>query len=395
VTLLADHGHKVLLLERNSFPRHSVGESLMPQTYWTLKRLGMLEKLQNSDFPVKESVQFVGPTGKDSEPYFFTDRDPAEWSRTWQVPRDCFDRMMIENARSRGVEVCQGVAVKSVLFERDRATGVVIGAGGANRKINAKVVVDATGQAGLLGRQLDLFDHDARLHNAAIYGYYKNAYRDEGRNAGATIVIHTPDRAGWFWYIPLNNNVTSVGLVAPPERLFTGRGNDPVEIFDAEISGCEGIRKRVQGAGRVGEIRVLRDFTYSSKAVAGDGWVLVGDAYSFIDPVYSSGVFLALKGGEMAADSVHKAITAGDTSGDKLGAHGPELTRGIHLLRQLVYSFYDPAFSVSKFIGAHPEYQDHLVRLLIGDVFSDGVGDIFESMRDWTDLPTVSFSNRS
>ncbi|MGB0717606.1 MAG: NAD(P)/FAD-dependent oxidoreductase, partial [Phycisphaerae bacterium] len=330
-TLVAEYGHRVLLLERDRFPRHRIGESLMPQTYGTLKRLGLLDALKASEFPVKESVQFVTPDGRDSEPYFFTDRDPGEWSKTWQVRRDCFDQMMVNNARRRGAEVCEGFSVREVLFEDDRATGVEIDTVNGRRKLNAKVVVDATGQTGLIGRQRKLFEHDERLRNAAIYTYFRHAYRDEGRNAGATIIIHTKLEGGWFWYIPLNDDVTSVGLVASPDLLFTGRGGDPAEVFAEELKQCEGLSRRVEGAEQMEDVRVLRDFTYSSKQVAGDGWVLVGDAYSFIDPVYSSGVLLALKGGEMAADSIHQGLSNNDLSGATLGAHGQELSKGIAL----------------------------------------------------------------
>ena len=384
-TLLAQSGHAVLLLERERFPRHRIGESLMPQTYGTLKRLGLLEALKASDFPVKESVQFVGPSGRDSEPYFFTDRDPGEWSKTWQVRRDCFDQMMVNNARRHGAEVSEGFSAKEVLFDGDRATGVTINAFGRNRTIGARVVVDATGQTGLIGRQLKLFQHDERLRNAAIYTYYRNAYRDDGRNAGATIVIHTMLEGGWFWYIPLNDNVTSVGLVASPDLLFSGRGNSPEDTFLQEVARCEGLKRRLADAEQVEDVRVLRDFTYSSSRVSGEGWVLVGDAYSFIDPVYSSGVFLALRSGEMAADNIHRGLVEGDLSGEVLGAHGEQLAKGSALLRQLVYSFYDPDFSVRRFLGAHPEYQDHLVRLLISDVVNDEVGTIFEAIKRWTD----------
>ena len=123
-TLLADYGHRVVVLERGRFPRHHIGESLMPQSYWTFKRLGMLPKLKASNFPLKQSVQFVSPSGRDGQPYYFTERDPNEWSITWQVCRDRFDRMMLENAREHGAEVREGVGVKEVLFNDARAVGV-------------------------------------------------------------------------------------------------------------------------------------------------------------------------------------------------------------------------------------------------------------------------------
>src|SRR5262245_7086176 len=142
-TLLAGYGHRVLLLERSKFPRHHIGESLMPQTYWVFKRLGVLDKMKQSDFVVKESVQFVSASGRDSAPFFFPDRDPNEWSKTWQVHRDKFDQMLLNNARDHGVEVVERVNVKEVMFDGQRATGVRAVIEGEVRQIRAKVTVDA------------------------------------------------------------------------------------------------------------------------------------------------------------------------------------------------------------------------------------------------------------
>lgn len=228
-TLLARHGRRVLMLERDAFPRHHIGESLMPHTYWTFQRLGVLDWLNQSDFVSKESVQFVNADGRDSMPYFFTDRDPGPWSTTWQVPRDRFDQMMLDTARARRRRCAQGVIVKQVLFERERAVGVRAVIDGETQDLRCDVVVDATGVDGLLSSQLRIRYGDDRLKNAAIYSYFRGAQRDEGRNAGATLVINTPDRDGWFWSIPLPDDITSIGVVGPPGRLFTKRGGDLAE----------------------------------------------------------------------------------------------------------------------------------------------------------------------
>lgn len=382
-TVLADHSRRVLVLERDRFPRHHIGESLMPQTYWTFKRIGMLEALAASDFPRKESVQFVSSTGKDSMPYFFTDRDPHEWSVTWQVPRDRFDAMMIDNARRHGAEVRHGVRVSEVIFEGERAVGVRAVENGQPVEFRATVVVDATGVAALLSKQLKSRVGDPNLRNAAIYAYFKNARRDAGRNAGATLVIRTPGREGWFWFIPLPDEITSIGVVGSPSFLMTGRGDDPLATLEHEIARCDGLARRLTHAVRVSGAYVISDYTYRATRMAGDGWVLIGDAFGFIDPLYSSGVLLALKSGEWAADAIHEALRDGDTSAARLGRYEARFVQGMTFLRQLVYAYYDEAFSFGQFMRAHPEYKDNLVRLLIGDVFNDEVGAIFDAMREW------------
>lgn len=386
-TVLADHGRSVLVLERAAFPRHHIGESLMPHTYWVFERIGMLDKLRRSDFPRKESVQFVNAQGQDSQPFYFSDRDPRECSVTWQVARDRFDQMMLDNAREHGAEVHHGVNVGEVVFEGDRAVGIRVDAGAGTRFVPARVVIDASGVNGLLSRQLGLRYGDAKLKNAAIYAYYRGAHRDEGRNAGATIVISTPDRAGWFWYIPLPDDITSVGVVSLASTLFTGRGSDPLRILLEEIERTPGVARRVAGAERISGSYVLNDFSYRARRGAGDGWVLTGDALGFLDPIYSSGVMLALQSGMWIADDVHAALAAGDTSGERLGRSIPRLMEGMQRIRQLVYAFYDPNFSFGAFTKAHPEHHDNLVRILIGDVFDNDVGQIFDAMHSWVALP--------
>jgi len=388
-TLLAGYGHKTLLLERARFPRPHIGESLMPQTYWTFKRLGVLDKMKASCFVRKESVQFVSASGKESAPFYFADRDPNEWSKTWQVRRDEFDAMMLANAADHGAEVREGVKVREVLFDGNQAIGVRATFDGQDAEIRSKVVVDATGQSALLSRQLNVRVPDERLRNASIYAQYRGAAIEKGRDAGATIILHTSDGQGWFWYIPLNeaDGLVSVGVVAPPSHLCSGRGDDPAATLDEEIENCEGIKQRLSGAQRSGKVFVTADFSYRSKRVAGEGWVLIGDAFGFLDPVYSSGIMLALKSGEYAADAIHAGLEAGDLSGRRLGCFGPRLAEGIQNIRRLVYAFYDRGFSLGRFVREYPQHKDDVVRILIGDVFNSDVGGIFGAMGDSIALP--------
>lgn len=388
-TLLAQHGRKVVLLEKSKFPRHHIGESLMPETYWVFERLGMLEKLEKSDFVRKESVQFISSSGRESQPFFFPDRDPRPCSVTWQVKRDHFDRMMLDNAREHGVEVRENSLVKEVLFEGDKAVGVRAQIKGEMTELRAKVIVDATGVHAVLSRQLGIREGDPGLKNAAIYAYWKNAKRGDGRNEGATLVIRTPDDNGWFWFIPLPDQVTSIGVVGPTTWLCSGRGDDPLATLDEEIAKTPGIAKKLENAERISHAYVTSDFTYRSRHMAGNGWVLVGDAFAFLDPIYSSGLLFAFRGGEMAADAINVALEANDLSAERLAPHADRFVAGMQLMRQLVYTYYDKDFSFGAFVRKHPEFHDNLVRLLIGDVFNDEVGGIFEVLKDWVRLPAA------
>ena len=191
-TLVAKAGFRVQLLERARFPRYHIGESLIPETFWVLGRLGMLPKLQGSRFVEKHSVQFVTEQGKLSEPFYFGDYKPHESSQTWQVTRAEFDHMMLDNAREHGVDVQEGVRVLDVLFEGDRAVGVrAIDESGVEREIHCTVVVDAAGQSCLIQDRLGLREWDPVLKKAAIWTYWKGAKRDAGRDEGATLVMQT------------------------------------------------------------------------------------------------------------------------------------------------------------------------------------------------------------
>ncbi len=386
-TVLADHGRKTLVLEQSQFPRYHIGESLMPQTFHTFSRIGMLDKLRASDFPRKESVQFVNAFGKQSKPFYFTDRDPNDWSITWQVPRDRFDKMMLDNAREHGAEVIEGARVTEVMFDGAKAIGIKALVDGEETAIPSRVVIDASGHGTLLARQLGLYQLDPDLRNAAIYSYYQGAKHDEGRNAGATIIIHTPDRNGWFWFIPLPNDVASIGVVAPPEYLFTGRGNDPLATLEEEIAKCPNMATRIADAQRVSPCRVTKDFSYRSRQMAGDGWILIGDAFGFLDPIYSSGIMLALKGGEFAADAIHEALKTGNPSADRLSEFAPKFLSGMHMIRQLLYAFYNPDFSFAEFTKSYPQFNDAIVRVLIGDVFNDDLHELFSHMSRRIPLP--------
>ena len=316
-TLTADGGRRVLLLEREQFPRFRIGESLMPATYWTLERLGVLEQMKRSYFPHKHSVQFFARSGRASVPFYFSETEPGPSAQTWQVDRSDFDQMLLNNAREHGVEVHERARVTDVLFDGARARGVEARfADGSTHRLDATVVVDATGQSALLAKRLKLRQVDTNLMNCSFFTRYRGGWRGEGVDEGATLIFYTSQPRTWFWYIPLPDGVVSAGVVGPIERLTKGRANTPQQVYDEEAADCPALLERIAGAEQLHDVRVLKDFSYASHRVAGDGWLLVGDAFGFIDPIYSSGVFLALKGAEFAAESILDAFNRPNGSGN-------------------------------------------------------------------------------
>jgi flavin-dependent dehydrogenase len=378
-TLVAQKGYRVQLFERERFPRFHIGESLIPETYWVLKRLNMLPKMQQSHFVKKYSVQFVNSQGKESAPFYFWDNKPHECSQTWQVVRSEFDQMMLDNAREHGVDVREGIRVHDVLFDDDRAVGVRIkDHDGAMQEVRAQVVVDASGQNGLLMNRLRLRVWDPVLNKGAIWTYWEGAYRDTGRDEGATLVIQNGNRMGWFWYIPLHNDIVSVGVVAPFDYLFKGRTNYG-QTYEQEVEMCPGVRERVARGRRATGYFATKDYSYRSKQAAGDGWVLVGDAFGFLDPLYSSGVLLALRSGEMAADAITDGLAKCDTSAAQLGRWSQQFNEGVDRMRRLVCEYYD-GFSFGNMIRQHPEMRGTLTDLLIGDLFDDRVDTVWSPL---------------
>jgi len=396
-TLLAQSGLKVGLFERETFPRFHIGESLIPETYWVLKRLNMLEKMQQSRFVKKYSVQFVNAHGKESAPFYFHDNKPHECSQTWQVVRSEFDQMLLDNARAHGVDAHESVHVIDVLFsgpengeadraergqsdgERGHAIGIAIKQGGERKHVRAKVVVDASGQAALLMNRMKLRIWDPVLNKGAIWTYWEGAYRDTGRDEGATMVLQTPGKDGWFWYIPQHDNIVSVGVVAPFDYLFKGRTGDHEATYFEEVEKTPGLKKRIVNAKRVTGFFATRDYSYRSTQVAGNGWVLVGDAFGFLDPLYSSGVLLALKSGELAADAIIDGLKKGDTSAAQLGHWGDAFNAGVDRMRRLVCEYYD-GFSFGKFVQNYPDLRNTVTDLLIGDLFDDKVDKVWGPM---------------
>src|SRR2546423_1742702 len=388
-SILSREGRKVVLFEKEQFPRHHIGESLMTDTYFTFQRMGFLEKLKESPFVVKYSVQFANSAGKESRPFYFFEANHHESAVTWQVTRAVFDHMLIEHAQDQGATVHQKTLVKQVLFDGDRAIGVEAQMpDGSLQQFHAKVVIDATGQSAILSNKFRWRQRDPKLKKAVLYSYFKGAHREPDLNGGATLVLRTGGGSnGWFWYIPLENDITSVGIVADPDYLVKGRGQDLAKIFQEEIEKCEPCRRRVAGAERVDKIYSILDYSYRSRQNAGNGFILIGDAYGFLDPIYSSGVLLALKMAELAADAIHDAFNHDDFSAERLGQYQAKLDRGIESMRKLVYAFYNEDFSFSGFLRKYPEERVHIINLLIGDVFREGVDAVYGPMSEFAEIP--------
>jgi len=402
--IVAEAGHSTLLVEREAVPRFHVGESLMPETYWPLQRLGLTERVAEAGWQAKKSVQFVTHTGKESEPFFFEQHDPRECSTTWQVERGEFDKMLYDRAGELGADCRDQTRLVEVFFEQatkdpaslpaddQPASGVrgndqeprVLGVllrdrSGQTRRVRCRVLVDATGQQAFLANRLGVKQVNPDLKKAAIWTYYRGAVRGEGDHEGATIILNTRSRDAWFWFIPQSRGITSIGCVGDRDYLLKGRGT-PEEVFQEELAQCPGLTPRLASATRVGKISTAKEFSYMTSRHAGEGWVLVGDAFGFIDPVYSSGVYFALEMGVRAGEAIVDGFAKDDLSGRQLGGWSDDFKQGADRVRQLVHAFYNKDFSIGRFMKDHPEYRGNLTDLLIGRVFHEGAGKMFPEL---------------
>jgi flavin-dependent dehydrogenase len=383
--LLAEHGHRVLLLEREPFPRYHIGESLIPYTWFTLDRLGVVDWLRRSACPKKYSVQFVSITGRVSQPFYFFQTIKHECAVTWQVWRGEFDSMLLDNARRKGAEVRTAVSVRDVIMDGDRVVGVrADAAGGGSEEIRAEAVVDATGRDSMLSRRFGWKDRDPELNKIAVWSYFKGAKRDPGLDEGATTVAYVPQK-GWFWYIPLHSDVVSVGVVGEPSYLYRD-SRDPNMIFAREARACAWIHDHIKAGEQVEPVRATGEYSYHSRRIGGDGFCLVGDAFAFLDPLFSTGVFLALKSGEMAADTLHDALQAGDVSAGRFQAYYEKQRHAVMSFRELVRAFYNLTFSFREFLQEYPHLHSLVVDTLVGNVFTD-LSPLFTALADYEARP--------
>ncbi len=386
--LLAEKGHDVLILEKEKFPRYHVGESLMPFCYFPLERLGLVDRLMESANPRKYCVQFVRQDGFLSQPFYFFQHFDHPSSTTWQVWRSEFDKMILDKARENGASVLEETQAKSLIKSENRVEGVVVESKDLGElELRAPLVIDASGRDCFAAHKEKWMVRDPELKKIALWTYYKGAKRDPGLDEGATTVAYLPGK-GWFWYIPLSGDMVSVGIVAEHQYLFNGTTKDHAEIFQREVQNNEWIKEHLAGGEQTGEYRVTGDYSYRNRYCAIDGLALAGDALGFLDPVFSSGVFLALKSGVMLADEVDTALRKNQPlNASCFENYGKRMQSSIETMRKIVYAFYDENFSFGDLVKRGDHLRAALTDCLIGNVDDQDFKELFESMSDLAELP--------
>lgn len=386
-TMLAGQGHRVLVLEREKFPRYHIGESLIPFTYAPMERLGLIPWMRQSHFVKKFSVQFVSPNGSASEPFYFFNRyDRETVAQSWQILRSEFDLMLMQHARGKGALIEEEMTVTGLLKEDGRVAGVTgTHKDGTPFEYRAAITLDCTGKESFAAVREGWRIRDPHLNKVAVWTYYKGSKRDAGIDEGQTTVAMIPDK-GWFWHIPLHDDMVSVGVVAEGRYLTRDGVKDLKTIFHREVGENLWIKDRLSVGQSTGDYHITSEYTHHSRHCYRDGLLLVGDAFCFLDPVFSSGLMLALKSGVMAADAIHEGLVQKDISPVRFEAYGRSLREGIENMRKLVYAFYDPAFSFKKVIDKYPDMAGEITDCLSGDVNKD-FSRLWKAIEEFAPLP--------
>lgn len=357
-TLLVRQGLSVTLLERERFPRFQIGESLLPYNNDLFERLGVTDSLVEGDYHPKYGAFFVTGDGATSYRFRFDLRLKDPYRRSFQVRRSEFDHLLLKNAEKHGVDVRQETAVTSV--DLSDPSKVIV-----NGDLEARFVVDASGHGGVIGNRLGARSDVPSLKKIAIFAHYKNVPRPEGKDAGNTAIAIL--RNAWFWLIPISAEVMSVGLVVDRDHLLRC-GLEPQALLEQTIAETPWVAEQMKNAERVSQIYARKDFSFRMQNLTGSNYALVGDAAGFLDPIFSTGVFMAMKSASMAADAVLERLRGGSTKA--LERYEREMQRGLDEYLRFIEKFYDRDF-LEVFLQPSERWGmlDAVVGVLAGNIF--------------------------
>jgi flavin-dependent dehydrogenase len=336
-TLLAKSGRRVVLFEKAKFPRFSVGESTLPATLNILERMGVKEKIDNGGFLIKYGGEIVSACGQRVR-FYFRNGFKAKRPTAYQVLRSEFDRILLDHAAETGCDVRQQTSVDS--FEID-GQGVTLYAGNGAQAVRAKYVLDCSGRNCVIGNRFQLKRLFPNLRKFSLYAYYDDVRREEGPDGTLTRMVRTKD--SWFWMIPLKGNTTSIGVVMDTEK-FRSMKMSPEEALDHCISEQPVVNEWMEKARRVTDVYATGDFSYRNRQLFGDRWLLAGDAAGFIDPVFSSGVYLALLSGEQAADALNLVLDRPDKRANAFRSYERRIGRALDLYLRWASAWYTQEF---------------------------------------------------
>lgn len=382
-TVLARARRKVLLLEKEKFPRFHVGESLLPFNLPLFDRLGVAGKIHAAGYQKKHGAFFWNEASGGIRPVDFAKGVDDRHPMAFHVKRAGFDDLLLRHAEESGAQVREETAVEEVLFDGRRAVGVLARSRSGKEEIRARVVVDASGQTALLSRQLGTRKFDPKLKRAGLFAHYEGIRWPEGQRPGD--ILLPIDSGVWYWIIPFSDGTCSVGEVFEPS--LVAQAGSLEAKFDLLLARSPRMQQFLAGARRTSRVVGISDYSTSSARASGEGWALVGDAATFLDPVFSTGVFLAMAMGERAAYRIERALEKrGSVGARDLAPYAREANRLVGRFRRFVYAFYDPVFFEA--FCSHEPFDK--MRAAITTVLSGGIERIPLGARIWIELVFLS-----
>lgn len=340
-TYLAKAGKSVLLLEKDIFPRFHIGESLLPYNRPIFEELGVLPQLEAAGFPRKVGAQFHTGTGNHSLYFVFSKGRFTREHWSFQVERSKFDEILLRHAQKSGVDAREGWTVLRVREGLQEASVVAMDPERVSVEFKARYIIDASGRGNLTGNQDKLKEPHPSLRKMAIFGHFKNVKLDEGTARGDTVIIRLANK--WFWVIPISAEKTSVGVVMDAaEFAFLQQG--PAALFDNLWRRSAAMFDRMKEAELAGQIQTTTDFSYRNKTFFSDRILRVGDAAGFLDPIFSSGVFLAMFSGKLAAEAVVGALKEPESRLKRFTAYEKRVRAGLDFYWEMVEQFYTRPF---------------------------------------------------
>jgi flavin-dependent dehydrogenase len=340
-TSLARAGRKVAVFEREKFPRFHIGESLLPFSMEAFERLGLLSKLDAAGFIRKYGAEITSGCGSGEIRFYFKDGFRSKTPTAFQVERSKFDQILLDHARECGAHVHEETDVEDLVLSAGRPKLAIKAKSGSVAEIEAEYLLDCSGRHSVIGTRLGLKREYSGLQKFAVYAHYEGAKQPAGIDGTLTRMVRARDH--WFWIIPLSREKISVGVVMDTSR-FRSFGRSPTEVLDEFLSEQPIMRERLSGARRVSKVYASGDYSYRNSSLFGERWLMAGDAAGFIDPIFSSGVFLAIMSGEKAADAVDEALTSPEDAPKLFARYERHLAKVMRLYLRFVYSWYRQEF---------------------------------------------------
>jgi len=377
---LARAGMSPLIVERAVHPRAHVGESLMPATIRILREIGFLDVVESSDFVRSYGVAYHPREGGQIDiAYGEFPQEGVLQDHSYHAERARFDLMLMKYAEGLGCRVLAGAQVREVVFEGERATGVFVDAGGHALHLPADLVVDASGRAALLGHQLEMRRTDGELDQFALHGWFTGVDRGKRRTASYTHIHFLEGPRQWAWQVPVTEDMTSIGVVSDREA-FRASGMEVEDFFFRSVRTGPALAKAVRNAGPIYGIKGEVNYSYEVERLCGDGWLILGDAARFVDPVFSSGVFVAMQSAQLASVRILEAAVAGDFGRERLLPYEEKMKAGAAILDEFIRLYYKLLPAFTHFVQSN-DHRLGVLRLLQGEVYNRDEAPVLAEMR--------------